>query len=509
MSTVAPVVWTAAGAVSGAWREHRSADGSASRAAIFLGIPYGEPPTGERRFLAPVPRAPWDGVRPAVLHGATPQRRSPYGDDAFVPEPSIPGDDLLTLDVGTPDPSPDAGLPVLVYLHGGGFIGGSHASPWYGGQAFHRDGVVTVAPTYRLGFDGFGWIDGAPLNRGVLDWMAALLWVRENIRAFGGDPDKVTIAGQSAGGAAVMRLLTLPAAQGLFRAVLALSPADMPVTADRARQVTLEEAARLGVAPDLAGLRSLSEAQILAAQADAMREDHDPLPTMLDESGLPFSPVIDGDLVPGTVTDCLRDGVGADVPLLIGATAHEFDLAVGDAAPRLAGLGAREALARMRIEGGVADELIARSRTDDPVDVVVHAVTDITFRRHVARWAGIRARGAASPRTWAYDFRWTSPVDGIAGHCLDLPFGFDILREPTVVRRAGADAPQALADAVHGDWLALIRDGRVNAPVHAEARSTIVYGEPLRDVRPGYAAEERFADATAPEEAIAGADGEG
>ncbi|WP_228375017.1 carboxylesterase family protein [Demequina iriomotensis] len=497
MSTVAPVVWTTAGAVSGRWREHRSASGDPSVAATFLGIPYAEPPVGERRFLAPAPRAPWDGVLPAVLHGATPQRRSPYGPDPFVPEPSIPGGDLLTLDVGTPDPSPDAGLPVLVYLHGGGFIGGSHASPWYGGQAFHRDGVVTVAPSYRHGFDGFGWIDGAPLNRGVLDWIAALDWVQQNIRAFGGDPGRVTIAGQSAGGAAVMRLLTMPAARGLFRGVLALSPADMPVTVDDARVMAHAGVARLGVAPDLEGLRSLSEAQVLAAQAEMSREEDDPLPTMLERSGLMLGPVIDGELVPGTVAEGLAAGIGDDVALLIGATAHEFDLAVGDAAPRLADLDARAALARMAIEGEPAGALIARSPRDDAVGAVGHAVTDITFRRYVALWAAQRAAAGASPRTWAYDFRWTGGAEGLAVHCLDLPFGFDILREPTAVRRTGPGAPQELADAVHGDWLALIRDGKVDAPVHAEARSTIVYGDPVRDVRPGYADEERFARATA------------
>jgi len=489
------VVRTDAGAVAGLWREHRSGDGSVSRAAVFLGVPYAEPPVGELRFRAPVSRAPWEGERPASLHGATPQRRSPWG-DPFVPEPSIPGDDLLTLDVGTPDPSPAAGLPVLVYLHGGAFLAGSHASPWYGGQAFHRDGVVTVAPAYRLGFDGFGWIDGAPPNRGVLDWLAALEWVRRNIRAFGGDPDRVTIAGQSAGGAAVMRLLALPAARGLFRGALALSPADVPMTEDRACIAAGRVATRLGVTPDLAGLASVSERDLLAAQDAAVDPVAvDPFGGRFDPA-LPLAPVIDGDLVPHSVSDAIAAGVGDDVALLIGSTAHEFNTAVDASAPALRDLDPLAILARMGVPEGLRGPLAARAPAPDAASVAGQAFTDLEFRRHVAGWAAARATGAAAVRTWAYDFRWPAPDTGLAVHCLELPFGFDILRDREAVRRAGADAPQALADAVHGDWLSLIVDGRVDAPIHGGEGVTVVYGEPIREIRDAYLFERRLAEET-------------
>lgn len=493
-----PVVRTESGAVRGLWREHRSAAGAASRAAVFLGIPYAEPPVGELRFLAPVARAPWDGERPAVLHGSTPQRRSPFA-DAFVPEPSIPGDDTLTLDVGTPDPSPDAGLPVLVYIHGGGFVGGSHASPWYGGQAFHRDGVVTVAAAYRLGFDGFGWIDGAPHNRGVLDWLAALAWVQRNIRAFGGDPSRVTIAGQSAGGSAVMRLLTMPAAHGLFRGALALSPADVPVGVDDAREAAAGFADRLGVAPDLAGFRSRSELAVLDVQESlGDGPPGEPLDGAMSGGGLPFSPVVDGDLVPQSVGDAIADGVGAEVALLVGSTAHEFNLGLGGMRDALADADPLEVLGRMGVPPELRAELAARCPDSHAASVAGQAITDAMFRRHVARWAAARAAGPGAARTWAYDFRWESPAPGLgaAVHCLDLPFGFDILRDRDARSRTGADAPQALADAVHGDWLSLIVDARVDAPVHGDGRATVVYGEGVRDVREGYAFEERLAAAT-------------
>ena len=223
---------TIAGRVRGRWR----ADAAGNASAAFLGIPFGEPPVGERRFAAPVPHGPWEGVLDATAYAPTAQRGDPGV--TLIPEPSVPGDSTLNVNVFTPTPSTDAALPVLVYIHGGGYFAGSPASPWYDGAAFNRDGVVTVSISYRLGFDGFGWIADAPMNRGVLDWLLALEWVRDNIAAFGGDPARVTIAGQSAGGGAVLTLLGMPSAQPLIAGVYSISGA--------AADVTLAEAESFG-----------------------------------------------------------------------------------------------------------------------------------------------------------------------------------------------------------------------------------------------------------------------
>ncbi|GAA2581856.1 carboxylesterase family protein [Microbacterium binotii] len=182
----------------------------------FLGIPFAAPPVDANRFAAPQPATPWDGVRDATAYGPTPQR----GDTGItlIPEPSVPGDATLNVNVFTPDTDAAAPFPVLVWIHGGGYISGSPASPWYDGDTFAREGIVVVTLSYRLGFDGFGAIDGAVSNRGVRDWIAALEWVQQNIAAFGGDPARVTIGGQSAGGGAVLTLLGMPAAQHLFSA---------------------------------------------------------------------------------------------------------------------------------------------------------------------------------------------------------------------------------------------------------------------------------------------------
>ena len=148
-----PVADTSAGRVRGRWRD---VDGI--RSAAFLGIPYAEPPVGDLRFAAPVPRTPWDGERDATGFGATPQRID--GGETLIPEPAIAGDDILSVNVFTPAPGGDR-LPVIVYIHGGGYVSGSPASAWYDGAAFARDGVVKVTLSYRLGFDGFGHVPGA------------------------------------------------------------------------------------------------------------------------------------------------------------------------------------------------------------------------------------------------------------------------------------------------------------------------------------------------------------
>ncbi|NED10087.1 carboxylesterase family protein, partial [Streptomyces sp. SID9124] len=165
----------------------------------------------------PGPPEPWTGVRAATAFGPTAPKR-PYAPpfDRLLADPSVPGEDCLNLNVWTP--APDRGArPVLVWIHGGSLLHGSSALPLYDGTAFARDGVVLVSVNYRLGVEGFGVLPDAPANRGLLDQLAALTWVRDNIAAFGGDPDRVTVCGESAGAVGVGALLAAPRARGLFR----------------------------------------------------------------------------------------------------------------------------------------------------------------------------------------------------------------------------------------------------------------------------------------------------
>ncbi|MGI5131896.1 carboxylesterase family protein [Pseudonocardia sp. CA-107938] len=356
--------------------------------AEFRGIPYAEPPVGPLRWRAPVRRPRFDGGFAATAWGATPQR-VPFAEVTAIPEPSIPGDDILTLNVFAP--AEGTRLPVLVWIHGGGYAAGSAASPWYDGRSFVRDGVVVVTIAYRLAFDGFGLLPEAEPNRGMLDWICALEWVRDNISAFGGDPHRVTVAGQSAGGGAVLALLACERAQPLFDRAISLSGIDLCQTPDEARQVTEAFARELGVPATIEGFAGVSDTALQRA-ARRRRDAQD---------GVHLMPVSGDELLP----DGIRAGLarsGLDKPLLLGSTADEFR---------------------------------------DPV------ATDVLFRSTCTRVTRAR-RDAAG--TWLYSFDWDSPVTGGATHCADLPFFFDVLDAPGVREKLGA-APQPLATFLHGE----------------------------------------------------------
>ena len=429
-------------------------DGDALR---FLGIPFAESPRVAGRFTAPRPHPSWDGVRDALAYGAT----SPQPDRGItlIPEPIIPGDNELNLNVFSPDLGA-AGLPVLVWIHGGGFFGGCNASPWYRGGPFARDGVVLVSINYRLGFSGFLEVDGAAVNRGVRDWIRALEWVRENISAFGGDPGRVTIGGQSAGGGACAALLGAPAARGLFHGAICMSGSSgLSHPAGSVRAVTAAMAAALGVPPAASAFEQLSPATILEAQealmskAMAARGGQDESAVARALSGgvsLPFAPWADGSVI---TSPPLAAVAGSGVPLLVGNTANEFNMAWM----------ASDWVSLDMVRAGLTAAGVPPASVDayaalpgQPCDIVGQALTDKTFRGPAQQMASL------SVAAWVYDFRWSSPsgaVPGQAFHCLDVPFAFGNLHEPGVREAAGDAPPAELAAAMHGAWVRFVTDG--------------------------------------------------
>lgn len=476
-------VTTAAGTVRG-----RRRDGSAA----FLGIPFAEPPVGELRFAAPVPHRPWDGVRDATEFGATPQRIS-LAEVTIIPEPSIAGDSTLNLNVFTPGPalSADRGLPVLVWIHGGGYVAGSPASPWYDGAAFNRDGVVTVSISYRLGFDGFGWIADAPQNRGVLDWILALEWVQENIAAFGGDPSRVTVAGQSAGGGAALTLLTVPRAQDLFERVISLSGVPTEMTLEQAVATGRRLAWLGGVESTRESLAALSEQRVLELQAQVSPlggpPEEDPvrgIASLLKE-GLTFGPVVDGHLIPRPTVDAIRAGQGSGKALMLGATDHEFTMMLAGSRHSLPEVPDPALLTRVGASVEAAERYAADHPGLDSAQLLGQFVTDSMFRAPALSVAEARA-GSTAP-TWLYRFAWRSPVMGEASHCLDVPFFFDMTDAERVTAVAGAEPPATLADDVHGAAVAFVRTGQPGwTPWDAGDHQIRVFDLPSVDIRDGY-----------------------
>ncbi|WP_454930822.1 carboxylesterase/lipase family protein [Actinomyces israelii] len=488
-----PRVDAPCGPVRGVWRRIVSAPGARSpharfeRSAAFYNIPYAEPPVAGRRFMAPVPRARWREEREAVLPGPTPQRGSIF-DDPAIPEPTVVGEDMLNLNIFTPAPGDaGAGLPVYVWIHGGGWSSGCQASPWYDGAAFNRDGVVTVALSYRLGFDGYGWVEGSdtPFNRGVLDQITALEWVRDNIAAFGGDAGRVTIGGQSAGGGNVLTLMACPRARGLFHGAISESGAVTDVPADRARSTAREMARFAGVEPNLEGWRALDYDRVFSTTAGFERqierrvEGHCAEPAAPDplvgriraalipgpDTGIIYGPAVDGDLVPLPVREALARGSGGDIPLLAMSTTHEFIWSAFGLAQELGERSAAEIMTRAGLDAGLAADYVAShpELAGGEHLRLGNLISDTMFHTPLLGWARARldcaGPDARATGTWLSRFAWESPETGWSTHCFEVPFAFDCLAHPYCGHTLRSAPPQALADAVHGDWVRFILAG--------------------------------------------------
>lgn len=447
------IATTTTGAVRG------TSDG---RVLAFKGIPYAAPPVGARRFLSPAPAAPWSGVRDALEYDAScPQ--SSARPEGWSPEPSL-SEDCLYLNVWTPACDGRA-RPVMVWLHGGGFSIGSGSWPVYDGTALARRGdVVVVTVNHRLGIFGYlhlreiaGPEFASSGNAGMLDLVAALEWVRDNVIAFGGDPSNVTIFGESGGGVKVSTLMTMPAARGLFhRAVVQSGPGLRSRVA--AGQAT--ELAKQVVADLATGTKSVQELQSVAA--DKLLGFHAKLGRRAMFS---FSPVIDEVDLPEHPGDAIKNGTAVDVPLIIGCNRDEATLflAMESGLEALTVLDGDHVPPRLKSLGEHARPIIEtyrRTRPDaSPRDLLVAIETDRMMRIPSIELAERKLAGGKAP-VFMYLFCWAAGPLGSA-HGYEIPFVFDNARPPVMPESVGrGDLAAQMSDA----WIAFARNGAPDHP---------------------------------------------
>jgi para-nitrobenzyl esterase len=472
----------------------------------FRGVPFAAAPVGTRRWCPPAPPEPWTGVRAGDSFGPiAPQEpaeaQAPAAAIALSPGPSerppMSESDCLNLNVFTPGIAGER-RPVMVWIHGGAFYGGSGRDPSYDGTSFAQRGVVVVTINYRLGALGFLYLpesSAGSANCGLLDQVAALQWVRDNIESFGGDPANVTVFGESAGASSIGTLLGMPAASGLFHGAILQSGAGVFLnTPERATEVTERLTAKLGGTD---ALRQVPSDRLIEAQAEVIADmRHSP-------GSPPFWPVVDGNVLPRWPIESVADGAAASVRLMAGTNRDEMSyLKMEPGGDELSEERVIHLLDRINRGAGrrlYVDYASLLGSGAKPQDIWVAVQTDRFLRAPAIEVASTQSRHTHD--VWMFLFTWESPAfDGALGAChtLEVPFVWNIFSVPGTEGFAGSGPErQALADEMHGAWIEFASSGHPGwDPYDERGRATRVFGpggavvhDPLRARRELWASE--------------------
>jgi para-nitrobenzyl esterase len=432
----------------------------------FLGISYAAPPTGALRFAPPQAAENWTYVRPAYQFSPTcPQPL----DEIEVSSLLYQDEDCLSLNIWTPG-NDDNKRPVVVWIHGGGFVQGGTGDPLYNGAHLAKRGDIVVATiNYRvaaLGFlalDSFGAEFAGSGNLALQDQIAALTWIKNNISRFGGDPTNITIMGESAGGASVSFLMISPRAKGLFQKVIAQSGTlNLARTKEKAAQFT-QRFMELAGAKDVTGLRALSAQRIVDIEGELLKEAG-------FEADWVFAPVMDDIVIPLDPMKTLATGAAAGIPLMNGTNHDEYRywtlyfpplnyIPSEMLLPSIPGVATRL--------GDRLDPIMDhyRKRLPSPglSGVTFALITDMAFRIPHIRVSDIQSKYAP---VWMYRFDWKSTVSEDLGAChtIELPFLFRTFDSPKRYQEVGANPPMVLSDVVMDAWITFIRSGNPNGP---------------------------------------------
>jgi para-nitrobenzyl esterase len=472
MAPTDPEVRTTAGRVRGLME---------NGVAVFRGIPFAEPPVGALRFGAPEPAQRWDGVRDAVAYGpAAPQAAFPGAPPA--PPEHAQSSEWLTLNVWTPDPGARA-LPVMVWIHGGAYLFGSSADPGTDGGRFAAAGAVLVSCNYRLGVEGFAQIAGAPANRGLLDLVAALGWVADNIAAFGGDPGNVTVFGESAGAGVISALLAMHKARGLFRRAIAQSVPGTVFTTELACDIASAIAAEAGVPATREALSAIEPMRLVdASMAVTGQMRKFPRWGAVRLTDTPFSPVVDGEVLPRAPWRALLSGAAREVELLTGHNRDEYRLFIAMSG-RLGKITDEDA-ATVLASFAPAQDGAARYRKSYP-DADAERLYELVFSDWLFRMPTLhlaQAHAASGGRTFLYELTAEAPEAPDvfrACHALDVPMLFGMWGQGIGALLTGKQPPAefaAVGELMRSEWLRFAAAGDPGWPVYGtQRRTTRVY----------------------------------